>query len=63
MLDTLYRTPAGAARVTCGAHRTDGVEYTYVGGVGAWRCRGCGQRDSLHETTEETVARRKAAVQ
>jgi hypothetical protein len=62
MLDTLYYTPAGEARVTCGAHRRDGLALTRPpgGGTSRWTCRGCGLAADLHESTDETLARRQA---
>lgn len=42
-------------KTDCQRHRIDG--YALQGGV--WACRACGEPESRHETTDETVARRK----
>ncbi|UQS95145.1 rubrerythrin [Pseudanabaena phage Pam4] len=55
---TFYTTAAGESRTTCGEHRTLG--YAYAGLAAVLACRGCGRPASQHETTDETVARRRA---
>lgn len=58
----LYTTEAGETLTTCGAHRTLGfyVSGTGIDGEPVWACRDCGSVKEWHETTDETVARRRA---
>lgn len=44
------------AKITCGQHRTLG--YAFVNGQSV--CRGCKMPERDHETSAETVTRRKA---
>jgi hypothetical protein len=47
-------------KTTCGQHRTLGYAFGHSGGVPVMLCRGCGESEARHETTDETVARKRA---
>lgn len=53
---TLYLTPRGDILTTCGGHRKAGYAIQPNGNL---RCRECGLSDDVHETLDETLARRR----
>lgn len=57
MTTSTYLTASGETRTTCGQHRTLGYAL-----AGTWVCRGCGAPEAHHESTDETVARKRSAA-
>lgn len=49
----------GIAKTTCGQHRVVGYAYKYDEAArrSLLFCKGCGERDTVHETLRETVER------